>query len=111
MVEVQALQLGHQAHGQEQRDLDLVLLYWGDPASAVPSTWINDLPTGLVDQDELDGVLLHWGDVAAAAAGTASGLAFARIPEPETWLLALLVWATYWLGGSAASLGRFRHLA
>jgi hypothetical protein len=47
----------------DQRDLDLVLLHWGDDADLPLAGWINDLPGGQVDQDDLDAVLLNWGKV------------------------------------------------
>jgi hypothetical protein len=73
----------------EQADLDLVLGNWGKSATAVPSTWTNDLPIGTVDQAELDGVLTNWGaQIAAAATALAST---AGVPEPATWLLGLTV--------------------
>jgi hypothetical protein len=67
----------------EQADLDLVLLNWG--TGGVPAGWTNDLPEGNIDQAELDGVLLNWGDTGAAGLGAAAG-----VPEPATWLVALV---------------------
>jgi probable HAF family extracellular repeat protein len=76
----------------EQADLDLVLLNWGDPASGLPPTWINERPTsGNVDQAELDGVLLGWGDTAARPADGAFGRPLGAIPEPPALMLGLLL--------------------
>lgn len=66
----------------EQADLDLVLLNWGDSFDALPAEWVNQRPqTGIVDQAELDGALLNWGNAAARTAA---------VPEPATWLAAVL---------------------
>ena len=71
---------GHVAQG----DLDLVLLNWGNGASTLPATWINQRPTeGTVDQVELDGVLLNWGNSSPFRGG-------ASVPEPSTFALLLL---------------------
>jgi hypothetical protein len=45
----------------EQADLDFVLALWGRDASTPPAGWINDLPSGIIDQQELDAVLANWG--------------------------------------------------
>jgi hypothetical protein len=65
----------------EQADLDLVLAYWGAPATPVPDGWSSDPPAGFVDQDELDRVLVNWGSLPASAAA----------PEPSAVALALLL--------------------
>jgi len=62
----------------EQADLNLVLQIWGQPASAAPSPWINDRPTGTIDQNELDSVVLNWpsasGPLNLTLAGSTSAL-------------------------------------
>jgi hypothetical protein len=68
----------------EQGDLDLVLLHWGselsDPSAA---GWNNHPPIGPIDQGELDDVLLFWGNSRMSPAA-------ASIPEPATWIMAVL---------------------
>ena len=51
-------------HRRIRRDLDLVLLNWGDDFSTdpVPPEWVNQIPAGIVGQEALDNVLLNWGD-------------------------------------------------
>ena len=66
----------------DQGDLDLVLLGWG--SDVIPETWLNDLPTGRIDQEELDKVLLGWENFIPTPAATA-------IPEPTTALLAVVL--------------------
>jgi uncharacterized protein YjbI with pentapeptide repeats len=66
----------------EQGDLDLVLSHWGQPASAAPSGWVEDLPVGVISQTHLDQVLLNWGRTSGTM--TAALAAAASIPEPGT---------------------------
>jgi arylsulfate sulfotransferase len=75
----------YDGNGQvEQGDLDLVLLHWGQDAAAAPAAWVQNRPTGAIDQAELDLVLLNWGATSAVgAAGNA-------VPEPATWLVAVV---------------------
>jgi hypothetical protein len=58
-----------------QRDLDLVLAFWGHDSVMLPD-FTGFRPTGIIDQDELDAVLLNWG------AGTSVGST--AIPEPSS---------------------------
>jgi hypothetical protein len=78
----------------DQGDLDLVLLYWGQPALSPPPGWVEDLPRGNVSQTQLDPVLLNWGRLS----GT---MAAASIPEPATAALVAV---------ALAVLGCLRHL-
>jgi peptidyl-prolyl cis-trans isomerase A (cyclophilin A) len=70
----------------EQADLDLVLSNWGKSAMELPNGWFQDLPSGNVDQNELDGVLANWGKAAAGSSSLTAG----SVPEPSSWLLALV---------------------
>ena len=68
-----------------QRDLDLVLLNWGNtvPPQPIPDGWVNDQPNGLIGQTSLDKVLLNWGKGTAPPRGVS-------IPEPGTTSLLIL---------------------
>ena len=69
----------YNASGQvEQGDLDLVLQNWGDDVdvTGVPAGWVNDLPSGQIEQTELDGVL--------AELGRHRGPGFLRLDGPRT---------------------------
>jgi hypothetical protein len=72
----------------DQIDLDLVLQHWGSESMAPPIRWVNDFPSGPIDQHELDKVLTNWGRTLPRSA---------VVPEPGALALLLL--------GSAALFG------